>query len=277
MKGTSKMAMLSLSVTSWMTERSIRVVTKRPLYLLLLVGLTVGCTAGQSLGVPVDDNRTPAEKAPINQPPALPPTTTVPAANLSEATRGMPGEEWEEIEEGIRSRVVKIFTERGMSSEMAEAEADRRMAEGVEVGVVEEEFEIFEDWMRNYPDHPVLGSHWTEDDAQCVIFTMLKRVGIRETGKLLTRTSRGGMSGSDAKSLVQPVADCVSLKEMVQADMRQNPAVSVEGAECVIGDLTEEQVVSWFVADFTDGARAMRNAFLRDVDWSCWPADKPPT
>ena len=32
--------------------------TKRPLYLLLLVGLAVGCTAEQSLGVPVDEDRT---------------------------------------------------------------------------------------------------------------------------------------------------------------------------------------------------------------------------
>ena len=86
MKETSKMAMLSLSVTSWMTERSIRVVTKRPLYLLLLVGLAIGCTVGQSLGVSVDESRTTTQEnwsintltkeAPTGKPPALPPTTT---------------------------------------------------------------------------------------------------------------------------------------------------------------------------------------------------------
>ena len=261
--------------------------TKRPLYLLLLVGLAVGCTAEQSLGVPVDEDRTTTKEnwssntltkeAPTGAPQALPPTTTVPSTGLPESTHDIPDEEWEEIEEDIRSRLIKIFIARGMHPEMAEAEADRRMTGSIEVDVVEEEFEIFEDWMRNYPDHPVLGSHWTEDDARCVIFMMLKRTGISETGKLIAKASRGGMSGPDAESLVQPVADCVSLKEMVQADMRQNPAVSAEDAECVIGDVTEEQIASWFVADFTDGARAMRNAFLRDVDWSCWPVDKPPT
>jgi hypothetical protein len=189
----------------------------------------------------------------------------------------MPGEEWEEIEEGIRSGVVKILIERGMSPEMAETEADRMMAEGVEVDVVEEQFEIFEDWMRNYPNHPVLGSHWTNDDAKCVILTMLKREGIRETGKLIAKASQGGMSELDAESLVQPVADCVTLKEMIQAEMHQDQAASVEDVECVMGDVTEEQIVSWFVADFTDGAAAMRDAFLRDVDWSCWPVGKPAT
>jgi hypothetical protein len=260
-----------------MGEKSVRVGAKRPLYLLLLAGLAIGCTAGQSLGVPVDESRTPTKEAPTSEPLALPPTTTVPSANLSEATHGMPGEEWEEIEEGIRSGVVKILIERGMSPEMAETEADRMMTEGVEVDVVEEQFEIFEDWMRNYPNHPVLGSHWTNDDAKCVIFTMLKREGIRETGKLIAKASQGGMSELDAESLVQPVADCVTLKEMIQAEMHQDQAASVEDVECVMGDVTEEQIVSWFVADFTDGAAAMRDAFLRDVDWSCWPVGKPAT
>ncbi len=262
-----------------MGEKSVRVGAKRPLCLLLLVGLSVGCTAGQSRGVAVDENRTPTKEAPTGEPLALPPTTTVPSANLSEVTHGMPGEEWEEIEEGIRSGVVKILIERGMSPEMAETEADRMMVEGVEVDVVEEQFEIFEDWMRNYPNHPVLGSHWTNDDAKCVIFTMLKREGIRETGKLIAKfkDGQGGLSELDAESLVQPVADCVTLKEMTQAEMRQDQAASVEDVECVMGDVTEEQIVSWFVASFTDGAAAMRDAFLRDVDWSCWPVGKPAT
>ena len=251
--------------------------TKRPLYLLLLVGLAVGCTAEQSLGVPVDESRTSAKEAPTGEPLALPPTTTVPSANLSEATHGMPDEEWEEIEEGIRSGVVKILIERGMNPAEAETEADRKMTDGVEVGVVEQQFEIFESWMRNYPNHPVLGSHWTEDDAECVIVTMLRREGIRKTDELIAKASRGGMSETDAESLVQPVADCVTLKKLVQTDMHRNPAVSVEDVECVLGDVTEEQIASWFVADFTDGLAAMRDAFLRDVDWSCWPVDKPPT
>ena len=262
-----------------MGEKSVRVGAKRPLYLLLLAGLAIGCTAGQSLGVPVDESRISTKEAPTGEPLALTPTTTVPSANLSEATHGMPGEEWEEIEEGIRSGVVKILIERGMSPEMAETEADRMMTEGVEVDVVEEQFEIFEDWMRNYPNHPVLGSHWTKDDAKCVILTMLKREGIRETGKLIAKfkDGQGGLSELDAESIVQPVADCVTLKEMIQAEMHQDQAASVEDVECVMGDVTEEQIVSWFVADFTDGAAAMRDAFLRDVDWSCWPVGKPAT
>jgi hypothetical protein len=64
---------------------------------------------------------------------------------------------------------------------------------------------------------------------------------------------------------------------MIQAEMHQDQAASVEDVECVMGDVTEEQIVSWFVADFTDGAAAMRDAFLRDVDWSCWPVGKPAT
>lgn len=257
------------------------------LILLLPLGLFAGCGSGRSVEGSVDANATSTPETQSTSSigdnsssdglTSPPPTTTMPVDDLARAPKTTTDQEWEEIEEGIRSGVVKILIERGMSPEMAETEADRMMTEGVEVDVVEEQFEIFEDWMRNYPNHPVLGSHWTNDDAKCVIFTMLEREGIRETGKLIAKASQGGMSELDAESLVQPVADCVTLKEMIQAEMHQDQAASVEDVECVMGDVTEEQIVSWFVADFTDGAAAMRDAFLRDVDWSCWPVGKPAT
>ena len=262
-------------------------VKKRILILLLPLGLVAGCGITRSFEGSVDANVT---STPETQPisnigddslsdelrPA-PPTTTMPVSDLSGVVETEIDQEWEEIEEDIRSGVVEILIERGMNPAEAETEADRKMTDGVEVGVVEQQFEIFESWMRNYPNHPVLGSHWTEDDAECVIVTMLRREGIRKTDELIAKASRGGMSETDAESLVQPVADCVTLKKLVQTDMHRNPAVSVEDVECVLGDVTEEQIASWFVADFTDGLAAMRDAFLRDVDWSCWPVDKPPT
>jgi len=189
------------------------------------------------------------------------PTTTTPT--LSDP----PEEDWEEIEEEIRSGLVEILIERGMTPEEAEIEADERMAEGTEVEVVEDQFAIWEDWMENYPSHPVLGNHWTADEAECVIIDMMKKRGIYETDRQIKGATAGGMDEEDAEFLVRPVADCVDLRAAVLADMVVYEYD--EDPECLLAGVTEEQIASWYVADFTDGRDGFSELFWQDINQSC--------
>jgi len=178
-----------------------------------------------------------------------------------------PEEDWEETERDIRALVVEILIERGMTPEEAEIEADERMAEGTEVEVVEDQFAIWEDWMENYPSHPVLGNHWTADEAECVIIDMMKKRGIYETDRQIKGATAGGMDEEDAEFLVRPVADCVDLRAAVLADMVVYEYD--EDPECLLAGVTEEQIASWYVADFTDGRDGFRELYLQDVNQSC--------
>ena len=178
-----------------------------------------------------------------------------------------PEEDWEEIEEDIRSQMVEMLIERGMTPEEAEIEADERMAEGTEVEVVEDQFAIWEDWMENYPSHPVLGNHWTADEAECVIIDMMRKRGIYETDRQVKGATAGGMDEEDAEFLVRPVADCVDLRAMVLADMVVYEYH--EDPECLLAGVTEEQIAHWYVADFTDGRDGFRELYLQDVNQSC--------
>jgi hypothetical protein len=177
-----------------------------------------------------------------------------------------PEEDWDEIEKGIRAGVVEILIERGMTPEEAEIEADKRMAEGTEVEVVEDQFAIWEDWMDNYPSHPVLGSHWTADDAECVIIDMMRKRGIYETDRQIKGATTGGMDEEDAEFLVRPVADCVDLRAMVLADMLQG---GVEDPDCLLTDVAEAQIAAWYVAQFTDGRDGFRELYLQDINQPC--------
>ena len=173
----------------------------------------------------------------------------------------------EDWEEEIRSGLVEILIERGMTPEAAEIEADERMAEGTEAEVVEDQFDIWDDWMVNYPSHPVLGDHWTADEAECVIIDMMKKRGIYETERQIKGATLGGMDEEDAEFLVRPVADCVDLRaafldEMVMYEYHEDP-------ECGLAGVTEEQIASWYVANFTDGWDGFRELYLRDINQSC--------
>ena len=178
-----------------------------------------------------------------------------------------PEEDWEETERDIRALVVEILIERGMTPEEAEIEADERIAEGTEVEVVEYQISIWEDWMDNYLRHPVLGSYWTADEAECVIIAMMRKRGIYETDRQIRGANAGGMNKEDAEFLVQPVADCVDLKAMLLADTVLHEYQ--EDPECLLTGVTEEQVASWYVALFADGPDRSAELAQQDINQSC--------
>ena len=178
-----------------------------------------------------------------------------------------PEEDWEETERDIRALVVEILIERGMTPEEAEIEADERIAEGTEVEVVEDQIAIWEDWMDNYLRHPVLGSYWTADEAECVIIAMMRKRGIYETDRQIKGANAGGMNKEDAEFLVQPVADCVDLKAMLLADTVLHEYQ--EDPECLLTGVTEEQVASWYVALFADGPDRSAELAQQDINQSC--------
>jgi len=176
-------------------------------------------------------------------------------------------EDWEETERDIRALVVEMLIERGMTPEEAEIEADERIAEGTEVEVVEDQIAIWEDWMDNYLRHPVLGNYWTADEAECVIIAMMRKRGIYETDRQIRGANAGAMNKEDAEFLVQPVVDCVDLKAMLLADTVLHEYQ--EDPECLLADVTEEQVASWYVALFTDGPDLSAELAQQDVNQSC--------
>ena len=194
-------------------------------------------------------------------------TVTTTAVPTSIAEDSGEAENWEEIEEDLRSGLVEILIERGMTPEEAEIEATQKMAEGVDPRIIEDQFALWENWLNNYPSHPVLGSYWTEAEAECIIIAMMRERGVYETDKQVRGATQGGMAREDAEFLVRPVADCVDLRAAVLADMVVYEYH--EDPECLLAEVTEEQIASWYVADFTDGRDGFSELFWQDINQSC--------
>ena len=187
---------------------------------------------------------------------ADPPTTL---AYVTPTTGGPAGDE---VMDGVREALVGLLMEReGLDRASAEVRADI---------LVEQQLAIYANWMDRYPVHPVLGSHWTEEQAECAIVTMMRVEGIARTGYLVANASTGGMSVVDAQALVQPVAYCVDLLEMVRAELVTVGAP--QDIDCLLAGVAEEDVASWYVAVFTDGPAGFNAALGEGVDLTC-PTD----
>jgi len=181
-----------------------------------------------------------------------------------------PEDDDEEALAGMRDALVDLLIQRGADPAEAEVEADRLMWEGADservTEVMDKQLEIYEDWTENYYLHPVLGVLWAEEEATCAIIEMMKQSGVYGTERLLIIANDGGMDEEDALALVQPIADCVDLRAMMLEEMKLG---GVDNAECLLGNVSEEQIVLWHVAEFTDGRAGHRNAVDGDVDLSC--------
>ena len=171
----------------------------------------------------------------------------------------------------VREGLVQLVMQRdGVDRATAEQRADELLTQGTDRGVVEQQIALYSDWMANYPLHPVLGRHWTKEQAECVIVAMMKVEGIGRAAALVSAAQTGEMEVPDALALVQPVGFCVDMLAMMKADMialgvPQNP-------DCLLADLVEEDVASWFVALFTHGREGFNVAMAEDLDLSC-PTD----
>ena len=189
--------------------------------------------------------------------PAVPPTT------LAYMTPTTGGPAADEVMDGVREALVGLLMEReGLDRASAEVRADI---------LVEQQLAIYANWMDRYPVHPVLGSHWTEEQAECAIVTMMRVEGIARTGYLVANASTGGMSVVDAQALVQPVAYCVDLLEMVRTELASVGAP--QDIDCLLAGVAEEDVASWYVAVFTDGPAGFNAALGEGVDLTC-PTDQ---
>ena len=190
-------------------------------------------------------------------------TTTVTTAAVPTTTVEDSGEfeNREEVVEDLQAGVVEILLGRGMTREEAEIEVKKSFAEGTDPKIVEDLFRIFEDWMRTYASHPVMGSEWTDSDARCVIFAMMTERGIYETERQL-RDPRVGMSRESAEFLVRPVAECVDLKTMYRDQLL---LVTETDPDCLLADVTKEQIVSWHIAQFMEGDERYQELMLEDL------------
>ena len=185
-------------------------------------------------------------------------TTAVPTTTVEDSGEV---ENREEVLEDLQAGAVEILLGRGMTLEEAEIEVKKSMAEGTDPRIVEDLFRIFEDWMRMYVSHPVMGSKWTDSDARCVIFAMMTERGIYETERQL-RDPRVGMSRESAEFLVRPVAECVDLKTMYRDQLL---LVTETDPDCLLADVTEEQIVSWHVAQFMEGDERYQELMWEDL------------
>ena len=193
--------------------------------------------------------------------------TTVTTTAVPTTTVGDSGavENREEVVEDLQAGAVEILFGRGMTLEEAEIEVKKRMAEGTDPRIVEDLFRILEDWMRTYASHPVMGSEWTDSDARCVIFAMMTERGIYETGRQL-RDPRVGMSRESAEFLVRPVAECVDLKTMYRTMYRDHLLLVTEtDPDCLLADVTKEQIVSWHIAQFMEGNERYQELMFEDL------------
>ena len=189
---------------------------------------------------------------------AAPTTTAVPTSTY----------DVDEAMDGVREDVVRLVMERdGLDREAAEIREDELMERGVDTEVVDQQFSLFANWMDNHQSPPVLGRHWTEDEAECAVVTMIQVEGIGRTGALMNGASVGGMAVEDALSLVQPVGYCTDLLALMKADMvglgvPQDP-------DCLLAGLVEEDVAKWFVALFMYGREGFNTAMGEDLDLTC--------
>ena len=196
---------------------------------------------------------------------AAPPTT------LAYVTPTMDGPAVDEVMDGVRDALVGLLMEReGLERAAAEESADLLMEQGTDSAVMEQQLAIYANWMNRYPVHPVLGSHWSEEQAECAIVTMMRVEGIARTGYLVANASTGGMSVVDAQALVQPVAYCADLLAMARAELT---TIGVpQDIDCLLAGVAEEDVATWYVAVFTDGPAGFNAALSEGVDLTC-PTD----
>ncbi len=171
--------------------------------------------------------------------------------------------------EGIRSKLVEILMERdeSLSREAAEVEADRLMGQGAEKEVVDRQLALYSNWMESYQGHPIMGNYWTVDEAECVVIAMMHRSGIDGTARLISDSQSdgpGGVPEEDAMALIEPVAECVDLK-----DLHLRAAVFGDDTDCKLAGVAADQMIGWYVVYFTDGVDRFQEMFQQDIDTSC--------
>ena len=189
---------------------------------------------------------------------AAPTTTAVPTSTY----------DVDEAMDGVREDVVRLVMQRdGLDREAAEIRADELMERGVDTEVVDQQFSLFANWMDNHQSHPVLGRHWTEDEAECAVVTMIRVEGIGRTGALMNGASVGGMAAEDALSLVQPVGYCTDLLALMKTDMVDLGVP--QDLDCLLAGVAEEDVAEWFVALFMHGREGFNAAMGEDLDLTC--------
>jgi hypothetical protein len=197
------------------------------------------------------------------------PESAAPPTTLAYVTPTMDGPAVDdEVMDGVREALVGLLMEReGLERAAAEESADLLMEQGTDSAVMEQQLAIYANWMNRYPVHPVLGSHWSEEQAECAIVTMMRVEGIARTGYLVANASTGGMSVVDAQALVQPVAYCADLLAMARAELT---SVGVpQDIDCLLAGVAEEDVATWYVAVFTDGPAGFNAALSEGVDLTC--------
>lgn len=199
------------------------------------------------------------------------PESAAPPTTLAYVTPTMDGPAVDEVMDGVRDALVGLLMEReGLERAAAEESADLLMEQGTDSAVMEQQLAIYANWMNRYPVHPVLGSHWSEEQAECAIVTMMRVEGIARTGYLVANAKTGGMSVVDAQALVQPVAYCADLLAMARAELT---SVGVpQEIDCLLAGVAEEDVATWYVAVFTDGPAGFNAALSEGVDLTC-PTD----
>jgi hypothetical protein len=199
------------------------------------------------------------------------PESAAPPTTLAYVTPTMDEPAVDEVMDGVREALVGLLMEReGLERAAAEESADLLMEQGTDSAVMEQQLAIYANWMNRYPVHPVLGSHWSEEQAECAIVTMMRVEGIARTGYLVANASTGGMSVVDAQALVQPVAYCADLLAMARAELT---SVGVpQDIDCLLAGVAEEDVATWYVAVFTDGPAGFNAALSEGVDLTC-PTD----
>jgi len=196
-------------------------------------------------------------------------STAAPATVASTtASAPTPTVDIDAVLDDVREELVELVMLRdGLDRAAAEERADELMDQGGDGRILEQQMAVYSSWMSNYPMHPVLGRHWTEAEAECVVVTMMQVEGIGRTAALMSASQTGGMEVADALALVQPVGFCADLLAMMRADMT---ALGVpQDPDCLLAGLGEEDVASWFVALFTHGREGFNAAMGEELDLTC--------
>ncbi|MFP5255839.1 MAG: hypothetical protein ACLGI8_08340 [Acidimicrobiia bacterium] len=107
----------------------------------------------------------------------------------------------------------------------------------------------------------------TEDDARCVVTSMVDSLGVDRLEELgITPASFGtddapfpeGLNEDEANDLVDGFDSCIDLPALFTEQMAADPSIDDETKECLEGAFDEDTIRSLFVTMLTEGEDALQ-------------------
>jgi hypothetical protein len=82
----------------------------------------------------------------------------------------------------------------------------------------------------------------------------VKAIGVERVGEIDWEASEVTLPEDDARGVARAMVDCVDVRPLMVEGMTEDGEVTTEQAECLSGDLSDDELVSLLTGAFTQGA-----------------------